>query len=502
GYAGAYRLTNLRAYNETCAAIALAMWSHRMFLLHGHAKYIDVMERIIYNGFLAGVSLKGDRFFYPNPLECNLHFPFNHGSFERSPWFQVSCCPSNVARFMPSIPGYAYAVRDNDVYVNLFLAGTAKLPLGDGNLEVRQTTEYPFDESIQLTVLSPPDRQFALRLRIPGWVRGQPLPSDLYQYENDSPAKWTVHVNDQPIDTQLVDGYAVIDRQWSAGDRVTLKLPLQVRRVKAHAQIPHNLGRVAVERGPLVYCIEGADHPGPAGGSGRVRNTWLPADTKLVPQNTDDLLGGVTVLKGEAQSLVRSNKKLVTRVRPLTMIPYYAWCHRGANEMTVWIPESAERCVPPPADTLAFSSKKSASYVLRPGLLDGLCDQSPPSSSTDIESPWFTWFNHRGSTEWVQYEFPAATEVSTTAVYWYRDTRLGLDLPESWKLLYRDGETWRPVTTDSEPGIAPDRYNEVQFIPVKTDALRIEVKLRPDATGGILEWQVTGTEDDKGAAEE
>ncbi len=203
GYAGAYQLTNLKAYNETCAAIALALWNHRMFLLHGDGKYVDVLERIIYNGFLAGVSLGGDRFFYPNPLECDMHFKFNHGDLERSPWFDCSCCPINVVRFLPSIPGYVYAVRERDLYVNLFLAGKATIDLDGQVVAVVQETDYPWNGKIRMTISPQADRKFTLRVRIPGWARGSVLPSNLYRYENPTPADWSLRVNGETRDCRV-----------------------------------------------------------------------------------------------------------------------------------------------------------------------------------------------------------------------------------------------------------------------------------------------------------
>ena len=302
-------------------------------------------------------------------------------------------------------------------------------------------------------------------------------------------------MNDQPLRADLVDGYAVIDREWKGGDVVELKLPMLVHRVLANKQIKQDEGRVAVERGPLVYCVEGADH------DGRVRNIWLPGDAPLVPEPTENLLGGVTVLNGTAMSLHRAgNGAVASRTKKVRMIPYHVWCHRGANEMMVWLPTSPEQCILPPAETIAFTSKKSASYVVRPGLLDGLVDQEAPQRSTDTETPWFTWWNQRGSNEWVQYEFEQPTVVSRTDVYWYEDRRLGIDVPQSWKLLYRDGDGWQAVKTQDAFATTKDQTNEVTFQPVKTDALRIEVQLQPKASGGILEWRVAGPEGDAEAA--
>jgi DUF1680 family protein len=487
GYAGAYRLTNLQAYNETCASIALALWNQRMFLLHGDSKYVDVLERIIYNGFLSGVSLSGDRFFYPNPLACDMRFRFNHGDLERSPWFNCSCCPSNVVRFIPSIPGYVYAVRDRNLYVNLFLAGKATITLDGETVCLEQRTEYPWDGKICLAVNPKKESEFALRIRIPAWVQGHVLPSDLYRYLNSQPASWSVNVNGQKASAKLDAGYAVVRRAWKPGDVVEIDLEMPMRRVLANEQVEFDRGRVAIERGPLVYCVEGADH------DGKVMNLWLPDDATLSAQHRPDLLGGVSVLTGEGRAVFRAEDKIVqSQPRAITMIPYYAWCHRGANEMTVWLPRSADLAKVPPLPTVASTSQLSASHHYRNDHVMALNDQVEPKHSDDHEIPRFTWWDHCGTKEWVQYEFARPERVAGVEVYWFDDTGRGrCRVPESWKLLYReDGGPWKPVQATSEYGVVKDQYNRLGFQPVTTDALRLEVQLQPEFSGGILEWRV------------
>jgi len=263
GYAGAWKLDNVRAYNETCAAIALALWNHRMFMLHGDAKYIDVLERILYNGFLSGVSLSGDRFFYPNPLACDMRFKFNHGSLQRSPWFGCSCCPVNVVRFLPSIPGMVYATRGDALYVNLYLNGQAEVKLDDVAVKLEQRTDYPWDGKIRIRIDAAPSRRFTLKLRVPGWAQGRPVPSDLYHYVGVTPTRRRVKLNGDTVKSKISpDGYLSIRRHWRKDDVVQLDLPMPIRRVLSHENVEPNRGRVAVERGPIVYCIEGADHGG------------------------------------------------------------------------------------------------------------------------------------------------------------------------------------------------------------------------------------------------
>ena len=311
-----YELPNAKAYAETCAAIANALWNHRMFLLHGDAKYLDVLERTLYNGFLSGISLQGDTFFYANPLSSDGEWPFNvRTGAVRYPWFECSCCPTNVARLLPSLPGYAYAHRDGDLYVNLYVAGTATVVTSAGGVTLTQDTDYPWSGAVKLTVDPPAESAFTIRLRIPGWARGEPVPSDLYRHLDASGAAPSLQVNGAPADLELDRGFAVVRRHWRPGDVVELDLPMPVRRVVSHEGVAGNRGRVAVERGPLVYCAEGADNGGTA------LELTLPDAAVLTAEHDAGLLGGVTTI----------------RAGSITLIPYYAWSHRGAGEMTVWL---------------------------------------------------------------------------------------------------------------------------------------------------------------------
>lgn len=333
-FGAAYELPNEEAYNETCAAIANALWNHRMFLLHGDAKYIDVLERILYNGFLSGVSLKGDHFFYPNPLA-------SRGGYGRSPWFACACCPGNVVRFMPLIPGFAYGVRDSALYVNLFLQGTATVDLAGGEVEVRQETRYPWDGQVKLELRPSAPRRFALKIRIPGWAQGRPVPSDLYRYLDPSPARVTLSVNGQPLEAQPDEaGYVTVERVWKAGDVVEVSFEMPIRRVIAHPNVKADRGLVALERGPIVYCLEGIDN------QFDIFSAVLPDSSPLEAQYKPDLLGGVVVITGEARVRISPRSD---RTRPVRMqaVPYFAWGNRGAGTMTVWVKraESAEEDV-------------------------------------------------------------------------------------------------------------------------------------------------------------
>jgi DUF1680 family protein len=270
------------------------------------------------------VSLAGDTFFYPNPLESDGREAFNQGAVTRKPWFDCSCCPTNLARFLPSVPDYIYAVEGDALFVNLFVASTAKARVGGGAVTVTQHTAYPWEGYVQLQVRPGSPRSFEVRVRIPGWARERPVPSDLYRYAEPAAPPYEVHVNGEPVAGSLVRGYVVLRRTWTDGDVVTLQLPMPVRRVLAHERVAEDQGKVALERGPLVYCVEGFDNDGSA------LDLVVPDRTRVALEHMRDLLGGVTVLR-------LSGADRTGRPRRITAIPYYAWSHRGAGEMAVWL---------------------------------------------------------------------------------------------------------------------------------------------------------------------
>ena len=336
GFGEAYELPNRTAYAETCAAIANAMWNHRMFLLSGDARYLDVMERVVYNGVASGVSLDGELFFYPNPLASDGRERFNQGQAAgRSPWFDCSCCPTNLVRFLPSIAGYVYASRARDLFVNLYVAGEGDVRLDDLGVGVRQETRYPWDGGVRITLDPEREDSFTLRLRIPGWARGEgPVPSDLYRYAGGGEEPVTIAVNGESAAPELEDGFAVLRRRWRPGDTVELRLPMAVRRVLSHDEVEANAGRVALERGPLVYCAEAVDN------GGAVFNLVLPDDAPLEARSRPDLLGGVTVVTGRALGLHpgADGRSVLTREQDFVAVPYAVWANRGEGQMAVWLP--------------------------------------------------------------------------------------------------------------------------------------------------------------------
>jgi hypothetical protein len=476
GFGNAYEMPN-DGYNETCAAIANCLWNQRMFLLHGDSKYIDVLERTLYNGFLSGVSLSGDHFFYPNPLVSS-------GGYARSEWFGCACCPVNVSRFLPSVPGMQYAVNADRLYVNLYAAGSAEASVGSTRVKIVQETRYPWEGAVKITVAPEKPADFTVLVRIPGWARSQPTPTDLYRYNDNRQPEISFSVNDQPLALRLEQGYMAINRRWLKGDVITLKLAMPVRRVAAHERVADDAGRVAIERGPIVYCFEGTDH------QGKIFHLTVPDDASFEPEFRADLLNGVTILRGAGTAAKRrADGSVGVEPAVLTAVPYYAWCNRGAGQMQVWMPRQPAKAVPLAFPTVATQARPSASHCNGSDTVEALNDGREPRNSSDKSLPRMTWWDHRGTVEWVQYDLEKPATLSVSQVYWYDDSG-GCRLPKSWRILYRDGETWRPVENTSDYKTEPNTYNRVKFKPVSTSALRLEVQLSPNASAGVLEWKL------------
>jgi hypothetical protein len=353
-----YELPNMSAYNETCAAVGNDFWNHRLFLLHADAKYIDVMERTLYNGLISGVSLDGKTFFYQNPLEA-AGFA---GKDQRSPWFGVACCPGNITRFMASVPGYVYAERGDAIWVNL----------------------------------------------------------------------------------------------------------------------------LAIQRGPIVYAAEWADNP-----DGKVRNLLLPDSARFTAEYRASLLNGVEVVTGRAVSLAYDAQGQVTaHDEPLTMIPYYAWANRGRGQMSVWLPDTESAAHPQVYPAVVTTAKVTVSGRPQQRNVEVIKDGETPASSDDPSS-YFDWYPARGNKETVDYTFAQPSTVSQCGLYWFDDTgHGGVRVPASWRLFYKDGGQWKPVSTQDSFGAAKDQFNVVNFTPVTTTALRVELQAQPNVSVGMQKWTV------------
>jgi len=312
-----YQLPNETAYAETCAGIGLVFFAHEMWKITPDAEYIDVLERALYNEVLGGVAIGGDAFFYTNKL---LSTGKGRGSL-RQRWFGCACCPSNICRFIPAVPGYLYGHLADDLYVNTFVPGTAAVGMDRRTVTLEQQTQYPWQGAVKITVDPSEAAEFTINVRIPGWARNRPLPGDLYRYAEQAPvAPVRLRVNGKEVAIELKRGYAAVTRKWAAGDVIALELPMPVRRVVAHAKVVNNAQRVALERGPIVYCAEWPDN------NGKVLDIVLDDDVALKAEYRKDLLHGVTVLAGT----LKSGKQF-------TAIPFYARAHRGGGEMNVWI---------------------------------------------------------------------------------------------------------------------------------------------------------------------
>jgi hypothetical protein len=479
-FGGDHELPNMTAYNETCASIGNDYWNHRLFLLHGDARYIDVLERTLYNGLISGVSLDGTSFFYPNPLESN-------GQHARSPWFGVACCPSNVTRFLASVPGYVYARQGRTLYVNLYVQGAATVEaLGPdaSPVQVTQQTRYPWDGAVTITVEPQTPGRFAMKLRIPGWARGEAVPSPLYRFLEPVTAGPVVAVNGARMPITLERGFVTIDREWKAGDTVSLNLEMTIRRVVANDLVAADRGRVALQRGPIVFAAEWPENP-----EGRVRNLVLPDTSPVQSEFRPQLLGGVQVLTTRGLGLTRDVRgAVVQREQPITLIPYATWANRGRGQMIVWLARTAAVARPAPWPTIAMRATATASPARK---YAGVINDGEEPAASDDATAYFDWWPKRGTTEWAELAFDRPARVSQAGFYWFDDTGRGeVRVPASWRLFYKDGETWRPVQAAAAYGVARDRYNVVTFSPVETRALRVELVMQPGFCAGIQEWTV------------
>lgn len=485
GFGPNYELHNHVNYCETCASIANVYWNYRMFLATGESKYADVLELALYNGVLAGVSLSGDKFFYDNPLESN-------GEHDRQAWFGCACCPGNVTRFIASVPNYMYAVQGNDIFVNLYAAGKANIATLNDSVTITQETNYPWEGKVALTVTPAQAAKFAIRLRIPGWSKNTPSGTDLYSFANEA-KNCTVTVNGKEVSVNDNGDYLTLYRTWEAGDVIELNIPMEVRRVIANENIEDDLGRVALLRGPVVFCFEGIDQP-----DKEVFNKVLPADASFTETFKPELLNGVLVLttQGKEVALDGSEKEVT-----LTAVPYSTWENRGPNKMEVWIAESADKAFPTPLPTIASKAK---TYSVRAAIQNdapqsqdmewagGTNDQWEPKRSSDTSKPYHYWWLKRGSLETIAYQFDEPETVSSVDVYWLDFDHYdgSFRVPESWKLYYLSGKKWKEVETTDAFTVNKDCYNHVNFKPVKTTGLKIAAQLQKRESGGVIEWKV------------
>jgi uncharacterized protein len=478
GFGDPYELPNLSAYAETCAGIANVFWNHRLFLLHGDARYIDVLERSLYNNVLSGVAVSGDCFFYPNPLE-------SHGQHRRSEWFGCACCPSNINRFIPSVPGYVYAQRDRDLYVNLFISSETNFDMDGVGVRIEQSTGMPWEGDVRLLVSPEKSEKFSLRVRIPGWAEDSPIPGDLYRFSNVAGSEVEVRLNGEQVRPKREKGYVVLDRTWQEGDLVEVKFPMDIRRVVSNPQVEANRGRVALQRGPVVFAAEWPDYDDES-----VLDIILDDGASLSAEFDHGFLGGHMLIRGMAKGSERTTEGDIRLFdKPFTAIPYYAWAHRGQGQMVVWFAGDVAAARPKPAKTLAVQGRVEASHVTN--ALRAITNQILPAHSNDRNAANYHWWPRRDQTEHLIYRWDSPVSISSSEVYWFDDGPSGgCRIPAAWRILYLVGNEWVSVENLDPYEVHKDRLNEVRFSPVITTALKLEVTLPERYSSGLYEWAV------------
>ena len=479
GFADPYVLPNMSAYCETCASIGDIFTNHRLFLLHGETKYIDILEKTLYNSMLSGVSLSADRFFYPNPLESN-------GQHNRQAWFGCACCPSNVARFVPAIPGYIYAVTDKDLFVNLFISNDADIVIGKKKVKISQKANFPWDGKVEISVFPETSGKFSLKIRIPGWANNEAIPGGLYKFEDQNSESWKITVNNKPEDFEIENGYAEIERKWEKGDKVDIDIPMPVRSVVADERVKEDNDKIAVQRGPIIYCAEWPDN-----NSGNVLDIVINKATPFTTEFVPSLLEGTQIIKTSGFQTKRTLDGKIEKLpeEPVTLIPYALWNNRGPGQMMVWLPVSIGKTRPLPAPTIANRSKVRASTVTRD--LPAINDQAGPASSNDHSVPYYHWWPHKDQWEWIEYDFEKPETVSKTKVYWFDDgPDGGCRIPDEWEIFYLSGNVWQPVKVRTPYNTTKNEWDSLSFSPVRATALKLKVKLNKEFASGIYEWTV------------
>jgi len=479
GFADPFVLPNMSAYCETCASIGDIFTNHRLFLLHGETKYIDILEKTLYNSMLSGVSISADRFFYPNPLESN-------GQHERSAWFGCACCPSNIARFVPAIPGYVYAVADDELYVNLYISNNAGINIGRQKVTVSQKANFPWDGKVEILVDPETSGKFSIKMRIPGWAENEAVPGGLYRFDDQDSETYKIMLNGEPIETETENGYTEIERQWKRGDKIELDFPMPVRTVVADERIKEDVSKVALQRGPVIYCAEWPDN-----NTGNVLNIVLNRDAPLITEFVPSMLGGTQIIKASGFQTQKTLDGKIDKLpeEPVTLIPYALWNNRGPGQMMVWLPVTLESSHPLPAPTIAWRSKIRASKMTR--AISAINDQSEPQNSNDHSVAYYHWWPDKDQWVWIEYDFDKPETISKTKVYWFDDgPDGGCRIPDEWEILYLSGNIWKPVKNRTEYTITKDSWDSMNFDPVLASAIKIKVKLNKDYSGGLYEWIV------------
>ncbi len=498
GFGPEYELPNADAFNETCAAVGNVLFNYRMFLLHGDAKYLDVAEVALLNNVLAAVNLEGNRFFYVNPLEADGKHPFNHGTPGRAPWFGTACCPSNLARLLPQVPGMAYAHHGDDVYVTFYAASRTSLNLPSGRLAIEQSTAYPNDGDIEIELTTDVPIQFRLKLRIPTWTNDRFVPGELYHYaeiDKDTQKEGvSILVNGQSQAFSVEKGFATLDRVWRSGDTVELHLPMPLRSSECHPSVQANHQRVAFTRGPLVLCGEGVDN------GGAVQRFFF----ENPPESRSATTSTVTIESGSFQQIALPAQAVAeggdVERETLQLTPYYAWNNRGVGTMCVWFPLTRDLAQFDPTalpDDSPFV-EVTASHTFREDTLSAIGDNHEPRWSNGNKSSRWSSRPRVGGPQWVEGRFAGARRIRSVGVYWF-DNNKDVRTPAEWSLeVKRDGR-WSPMdlyVTD-EYGTRVNQYNVVHpAAPLTCEAIRVNMTPQRDASVGILEIDVVFEEND------
>ncbi len=486
-FAANYVLNNFNGYSETCAQIGGCGWHQRMFLLSPDTKYYDVIEQTIYNGLISGVSLSGDKFFYPNQLATRT-------GMQRAEWFGCACCPQNLMRFVASIGGYIYAVDKENLYVGLYIANKSKVRINNNPVALEISGNYPWSEDVAITVNPEQKEQsFTLNLRMPGWLNKSPMAEQLYTYTDGKTYQATVKVNGKDVEMKTENGFLKINRNWTAGDKIEIHFPLVPRWVTAKEQVKADRGCVALMRGPIVYTFEGCDN------NNHIFDSFVnSADPVTVLPYNKDLLGGIVPLEVKGTLNGFSESAGVSQTpETLRAIPYCVWTNRAVCPMQVWMPNGIQGTDKPSKTTIANQSKITVSFNRGDNgqmNIRSICDGEYPDNNEDLESDSnFDFWPHLGTAEWIQYDFKKPVEIQKITLRWFNDSKRSgaCKDPKSWKLLIQNqsGEWGEPTSISGYP-CNSDKPQSVTFDKITAKAIKLEIQLQPNASAGLYEWDV------------
>ena len=488
GFGPKYLLPNADAFNETCAAVGNVLFNFRMFLVHQDAKYLDVAEVSLLNNVLAAVNLEGNRFFYVNPLEADGKYPFNHGTAGRAPWFGTACCPSNMARLLPQVQGMTYAHNDKNLYFAMYAETSTHLNIAGTALSIKQTTDYPNDGMVKISLDPEKPTTFTAHLRIPTWTGNQFVPGKLYKYVNQSNEDWSISVNGAKTKAKVVKGFATIKRTWKKGDQIVLDLPMPLQINECDNRVEENQNRLAFTRGPFVLCAEGIDN---GGATQRFFLNRKKVAKKFKLASVQLASGSFSQVKTKANAVDALGKE---EDRSLSLIPYYAWNNRKPGSMTIWFPTTPKLAVfdPHKLPKKSVFSSIEASHTSELDTASAVGDGKEPKWSSGKSVPRWTSRPQLGKAQWIEGHFSTPRKVRDIGVYWMQDQQ-DVKFPQEWSLEVRNKGKWEPFelyVTDRYDNRA-NQYNVVHpAAPLTCDAIRINMVPQPDAAVGILEVQV------------